>query len=69
MFYEGLKGTTKKRESKNLKVQPCKLFNNKYVIASIHIPNSENFAFIAVRVFTLLRRKALFTNKKDNINS
>ena len=48
-----------------LKVQ-CKLYNNKYVIASPQITNTKFFAFIAVLL--LLRRKVLFINRKDNRN-
>ena len=49
-----------------LKVQSCKLYNNKYVIASTQITNTEIFAFIAVLVFKLLSRKVLFINRKDS---
>ena len=52
----------------DLKVQSCKLHNNKYMIASIQITNTEIFAFIAVLVFELLSRKVLFINRKDNRN-
>ena len=51
-----------------LKVQSCKLYNNKYMIASTQITNTEIFAFIAVLVFKLLSRKVLFINRKDNRN-
>ena len=51
-----------------LKVQSCKLFNDKYMIASTQITNTKIFAFIAVLVFTLLRRKSLFMNRKGNKN-
>ena len=51
-----------------LKIQSCKLYNNKYMIASTQITNPEIFAFIAVVVFKLLNRKVLFINKKDNRN-
>ena len=34
----------------NLKVQSCKLYNNKYMVASTEITNTEIFAFIAVLV-------------------
>ena len=56
-----------------LKVQPSKFFNNKYMIASTQIKNTETFAFIAVLVFKvlslkLLSRKVLFINRKDNRN-
>ena len=44
----------------------CKLYNNKYMIASAQVTNTEIFAFIAVLVFNLLSRKVLFINKKDN---
>ena len=53
---------------KKLKVQSCKLYNNKYLIASTHITNSEVFRIIVVLVFKLLSRKGLFINRKDNIN-
>ena len=36
-----------------LKVLSCKLYNNKYMIASTQITNTEIFAFIAVLVFKL----------------
>ena len=51
-----------------LKVQSCKLYNNKYIIASTQITNTEVFTFIAVVVLKLLSHKVLFTNKKDNKN-
>ena len=51
-----------------LQVQPCKLCNNKYRIASTQITNTEIFAFIAVPVYKLLSRKVLFINRKDNRN-
>ena len=34
-----------------LKVQSCKLYKNKYMMASTKIKNNEIFAFIAVLVF------------------
>ena len=52
----------------HLKVQSCNLYNNKYMIASTQITNTEIFAFIAVLDFKLLRRKVLFINRKDNRN-
>ena len=51
-----------------LKVQSCKLYNNKYMIASTQITNTEIFVFIAVPVSKLLRREVLFINRKDDIN-
>ena len=51
-----------------LKVQSCKLYENKYMITSKQITNIEIFAFIAVLVFKLLSRKVLFINRKDNRN-
>ena len=51
-----------------LKVQSCKLYNNKYVMASTKIANNEIFTLIAVLVFKLLSRKVLFINRKDNRN-
>ena len=50
----------------SLKVQSCRLYKNKYMIALKQITNTEIFAFIAVLVFKLLTRKVLFTNRKDN---
>ena len=35
-------------ETFKLKVQSCKLYNNKYMIASTQIPNTESFAFIVI---------------------
>ena len=51
-----------------LNVQSCKLYNNKYMITSAQITNTEIFAFIVVLVFILLRRKVLLIKRKDNIN-
>ena len=48
-----------------LKVQSSKLYNNKYMIASIQITNTEIFVFIAVLVFKLLSDEVLFINKDD----
>ena len=53
---------------KLLKVQSCKLYNKKYMIALTKITNTEIFAFIAVLVFELLSGKVLFINRKDNRN-
>ena len=47
-----------------LKVHSCKFCNNKYMIASTRITNTEIFTFIAVLVFNLLSRKVLFINEK-----
>ena len=47
-----------------LKVQSCKLHNNKYIIASTQIINPEIFAFLADQVFKLLSQKVLFYKKK-----
>ena len=51
-----------------LKVQSCKLYNNKYMIALTQITNTEIFALIAVLIFKLLSRNVLFINRKDNRN-
>ena len=51
-----------------LKVRSCKLYNNKYMIASTEITNVEIFAFVAVLVFKLLSRKVLFINRKEDRN-
>ena len=48
--------------------QSCKLYNNKYMIASTQIRNTEIFAFIAVLAFKLLTRKVLFINRKHKRN-
>ena len=53
---------------KVLKVQFCKLYNNKCMIALTQIAISEIFALIAVPVFKLLTRKVLFISRKDNRN-
>ena len=49
-----------------LKTQSWKLYNNKYMIASTPIPNTDTeiFAFTAVLVFKLLSRKVLFYKHK-----
>ena len=52
-----------------LKIQLCKSYTNKYIIASTQTTNTEIFAFIAVLVVKLWSRKVLFINKKDNRNS
>ena len=52
-----------------LNVQSCILYNNKYMITSTQITNTEIFAFVAVLVLQLSSRKVLFINKKDNRNS
>ena len=52
---------------KSLKVQSRKLCNNKYMIASTQITNTEIFAFIAVLGFVkfrLLTEKTIETVKK-----
>ena len=46
-----------------LKVQSCKLYNNKHMIASTQITNTEFFVFTIVLVFKL-SRKVLFINGK-----
>ena len=50
-------------------VQSCKLYNNKYMIASAQITrteitSTEIFVFVAVLVFQLLNLKVLFINRK-----
>ena len=51
-----------------LKVQPCKLYSNKYMIASAQITNIEIFAFVPAPVFKLSSRRILFINRKGNRN-
>ena len=43
-----------------LKLQSCKLYNNKYMIALTQITNTEIFAFVAALVFKLFACKVLF---------
>ena len=47
-----------------LKVQSCKLCDNKYMITSTQISNTESFAFIAALVFKVLSRKVLFISRR-----
>ena len=47
-----------------LKVQICKSYNNKYIIALKQIANTEILETIVVLVFKLLSRKLLFTDRK-----
>ena len=54
------------KEIMSLKIQSCKLYNNKYMIASTRRINTKIFAFIAVLVFKLLSRNVLLKNRKDN---
>ena len=51
-----------------LKVESSKSYNNKYMIDSTQITNTEVFAFIAVLDFKLLGQKILLMNRKDNRN-
>ena len=51
-----------------LKVQSCKLYDDKYMITSTQTTNTEFFSFIAVLVFKLMSSKVLFKNRKDNRN-
>ena len=48
-----------------LKVQSCKLYSNKYTIASNQITKTEIFAFLVIVDFKLLSRKVLFINRKE----
>ena len=52
----------------SLKVQSCKLYNDKYMIASAQITNTKNFAFMVLLVFKLLSHTVLFMNRKENRN-
>ena len=47
-----------------LKVQSCKLYCSKYMIASTQITNTEVFALIAVLISKLFSRKILFIKEK-----
>ena len=51
-----------------MKVQPCKLCDSKYMIASTHTTNTEILTAIAVPIFKLLSRKVSFIKRKDNRN-
>ena len=51
----------------NLKVQSCKLYNNKYMTALTRITSAENFSFIAALVFKLLNRKVFLIKKKTKV--
>ena len=51
-----------------LKVQSWKYYNNKYMIVSTQITNTETFGFIPVLAFKLLNRKVVFINKKEARN-
>ena len=69
--YQAFYTRTKSGHSKAfiyLKVQSCKLYNSKYMIASKQVTNTEIFAFIAVLVFKSLSHNVLFINRKDNRN-
>ena len=44
-------------------------YNNKYMIASTQITNTEMFASIDVLVFKLLSSKVLFINRKKTIET
>ena len=50
----------------SLKVQSCKFYTNKYMIASTEITNTEVLAFILVLVFQLFSYKVLFISRIDN---
>ena len=50
---------------KTLKVESCKLSNNKYMIASTQIRNTEIFAPIADLLFKQLSHKVLFISTGD----
>ena len=56
-------------KSLSLKVQSCTWYNNKYMIVSTQIPNTEIVAFIAALVCKLLSRNVLFINRKDDRKS
>ena len=52
-------GVTLNLKLYHLKVQACKLYSNKYMVASTQITNTKIFAFVAVLVFKLLSGKVL----------
>ena len=49
-----------------LKVQSIKLYNNKYMIPSTQITNTEVCTFIDFLVFKLLGWKGFIVKRKDN---
>ena len=51
-----------------LKVQSCKLNNNKCTIALTQVTSTEIFKLIAAVAFKLFSRKVLFINRKDDRN-
>ena len=51
-----------------LKVQPCKLYNDKYMIAPAQITKTQIFPFIAVPAFKSLNRNVLLIDRKENRN-
>ena len=52
----------------NLKVESCKLYNNKYIMASTEITNTGFFAFIVALAFKLFSVYVLFINRRDTRN-
>ena len=52
----------------NLKVHSCSFYNNKYMVASTQITNTEKFAFLTALVFKFFYCKVLFINRKDKRN-
>ena len=54
---------------KVFKLQLCRLYINKYMIASTHITSTKTFTFSIVLVLQLLSRKVLFLNLKRRLNS
>ena len=70
IFFEILtwEGHARIEVSKGLKAESCKLYNEKFMIASTQKRNTEIFAIIIVLIFKLLSRKVLFINRTDNKN-
>ena len=52
----------------SLQAHSCKLYNDKYIIPSTQLANTEIFTLIPVLIFNLLSRKVLFINRKVNRN-
>ena len=48
-----------------LKVHSCKLYNNKCMVASIQITNTELFAFIAALVYFIEQKSFVFKKKSQ----
>ena len=55
---------TNKNWLQNLKVQSCKLYKDKCMVAPTQITNTQIFSFLAVLDFKLLSRKVVYKQKR-----